>query len=68
MDFNKPITKLLLEKTYFHFDFLEEFYLWRRDVVVIATTQYHSTKPKLRFCAGSNPSRRVSEICHGENF
>ena len=31
--------------------------LWRRGVVVITTAQLHSTKPELRFCAGSNPTR-----------
>ena len=35
--------------------------LWRRGVVVI-TAQLHSTKPEIRFCAGSNPARDVSEI------
>ena len=42
--------------------------LWRRGVVVITTAQLHSTKPELRFCAGSNPARGVSEICNGENL
>ena len=37
-------------------------------VVVIATTQLHSTKPELRFCAGSNPARDVSEIHDGEDL
>ena len=37
----------------------------RRSVVVINTGQLHSTKPELRFCAGSNPARGVSEICDG---
>ena len=27
--------------------------IWRRGVVVITTAQLHSTKPELRFCAGS---------------
>ena len=31
-------------------------------VVIITTTQLHSTKPELRCCAGSNPARGVSEI------
>ena len=35
---------------------------WHYDVVVITTAQLHSTKPKLRHCAGSNPARGVSEI------
>ena len=29
-------------------------------LVVITTVQLHSTKPELRFCAGSNPARGVS--------
>ena len=37
-------------------------------VVVITTAQLHSTKPKLRFCAGSNPARGVSEIRDGEDL
>ena len=41
---------------------------WRRGVVVITTAQLHSTKPELRFCAGSNPARGVSEICDGEDL
>ena len=39
-----------------------------RGVVVITTAQLHSTKSELRFCAGSNPARGVSEICDGENL
>ena len=37
-------------------------------LVVITTVQLHSTKPELRFCAGSNPARGVSEIRDGENL
>ena len=40
----------------------------RRDVVVITTAQLHSTKSELRFCAGSNPARGVSEISDGEDL
>ena len=40
---------------------------WRRGVVVITTAQIYSTKPELRFCAGSNPARGVSEIRDGED-
>ena len=43
-------------------------FILRRGVVVITTAQLHSTKSELRFCAGSNPARGVSEICDGENF
>ena len=37
-------------------------------VVVITTAQLHSTKPELRFCAGSNLAHAVSEIRNGENL
>ena len=30
--------------------------------MVITTAQLHSNKPELRFCAGSNPARGVSEV------
>ena len=40
----------------------------RRGVVVITTAELHSTKPELRFCAGSNPVRGVSEIRNGEDL
>ena len=42
--------------------------LWLRGVVVIPTAQLHSTKPKLRFCAGSKPACGVSEIRDGEDL
>ena len=41
---------------------------WCHGVVVITTAQLHSTKPELRFCAGSNPARGVSEIRDGEDL
>ena len=44
------------------------FLLWCRDVAVIATAQFHSSKSELRFCAGSNPARSVSEICDGKDL
>ena len=37
-------------------------------VVVITTAQLHSTKPELRFCAGSNTAHAMSEIRNGEDF
>ena len=40
----------------------------RRGVVVITAAQLHSTKPDLRFCAGSSPARGVSEIQDGEDL
>ena len=42
--------------------------LWRRGVVVITTAKRHSTKPELRLCAGSYPTRGVSEIGDGEDL
>ena len=36
--------------------------------MVSTTAQLHSTKPELRFCAVSNPSCGVSEICDGEDL
>ena len=42
--------------------------MWRRGAVVITTAQIHSTKPKLKFCAGSNPVRGVSEIRDSEDL
>ena len=41
---------------------------WRSGVVVITTTQLHSTKPEPRFRAGSSPARGVSEIRDGEDL
>ena len=41
---------------------------WRRGVVVITTSQLHSTKPEFRFCAASNPAHGVSEIRDGEDL
>ena len=35
-------------------------------VVVITTAELHSTKPELRFCAGSNPVHGMLEIRNGE--
>ena len=36
--------------------------MWRLVVVVTATTQLHSSKPELGFCAGSNSACGRSEI------
>ena len=36
-----------------------------RGVMVISITQFHSNKPELRFCAGSNPARDVPDIGPG---
>ena len=37
-------------------------------LVVITTAQLHPTNPELRFLAGSNPARGVSEIGDGEGL
>ena len=42
--------------------------LWRHGVVVITAAELDSTKPELRFCAGSSPARGVSEIRDGEDL
>ena len=47
---------------------LRKFQLFHRGAVVITTAQLHSTKPELRFCAGSNPASGVSEIRDGEDL
>ena len=36
--------------------------------MVIATAQIHSAKPEIRFCAGSNPARGISEIRDSEDL
>ena len=36
--------------------------------MVITTAQLQSLKPELRFCAGSNPARGMSEIRNGEDI
>ena len=41
---------------------------WCHRVVIINTAQLHSAKPELRFWAGSNPARGVSEIPVGEDL
>ena len=35
---------------------------WRCGIVVITTAQFHSAKPELKLCAGSNSAHDVSEI------
>ena len=42
--------------------------VWRHGVVVITTAQLHSTKPELRFHAGSNPACDVLGIRDGEDL
>ena len=51
----------LLQSLFFSF-------LWCRGVVVITATQLDSTKPELRFCAGSNPACGVPEIRDAEDL
>ena len=40
----------------------------RHGVVDITTAQLHGTKPELRLCAGSNPTRGLSEIRDGDDL
>ena len=42
--------------------------MWRSGVALITTAQLHSKKSLLKFCAGSNPARGVSEVCDGANL
>ena len=44
---------------------VKAFYIF---TLLITTAQLHLTKPELRFCAGSNPARGVSEICDDEDL
>ena len=37
-------------------------FLWWHGLVVITTAQLRSTKPELRFCAGSKHARSMSQI------
>ena len=63
-----PISLRMHEKSK-NFSFLKKHLRsWRRGVVVITAVQLHSTKPELRFCAGSNTARGVSDIRDGENL
>ena len=41
---------------------------WCHGIVVITTAQPYSTKPELRFCAGSKPDPAVLEIPNGEDL
>ena len=43
-------------------------FLWLRSVAVIATTEIHSTKLKLKFCAGSNAASGVAETHDGKDL
>ena len=72
---NVKIKKISCEETYrviclFEEYFLREVVAWclAPGVVVITTAQLHSTKPELRFCAGSNPACGASEIRNGEDL
>ena len=50
---------------------IKRFFLLRRQENMspkVTTAQLHSTKPELRFCAGSNPARGVTKIRDGEDL
>ena len=66
IDIEKPDAICLL--TFVSGLFLHPSVFWRCGVVVITTAQLYSTKPELRFCAGSNPARGVLEIRDGEDL
>ena len=36
--------------------------------MVISTSQFHSTKPEIWFCTGSNPTCGIPEICNDEDL
>ena len=40
----------------------------RRGEVIVTTTQLNSTKPEVRFRAGSNPACGVTDIRDGEDL
>ena len=42
--------------------------MWHHGVLVIATTQLNSTKPKPSFCEGSNSACSMSKIRNGEDL
>ena len=42
--------------------------MWRRGVLLQTAVHMHKTKSELKFCAYSNPSIGVSQICDGQNF
>ena len=42
--------------------------MWRRGVLLLTTVHMQKTKSELKFCAYSNSSRGVSQICDGQNF
>ena len=41
---------------------------WCHGAVVISTAQLHSSKPEVKFCAGSNPASSKSKIRDGEDL
>ena len=67
---NKDMNRLSF-KTQFKIEFLPPVTGFRKvlgHLLVITTAQLHSTEPELKFCAGSNPARGVSEIRDSEDF
>ena len=45
---------------------LHGYFLWRRGVVFITNSQFHSTKSAVRCCVDSNPARLMPKFCNGE--
>ena len=66
----KTISRLknLSKKMNIRFHFRKMVFCTTKEGVVITTAQLNSIKPELRFCAGSNPARGVSEIRDGEDL
>ena len=58
------ISEMLTLRKYFTCNLIETFDFAH----VKHFAQLHSTKPELRFCAGSNPARGVLEIRDGEDL
>ena len=67
MLFNLDPSKQAIEICFSHKHDSENYPSLVPGVVVITTAQLNLTKPELRFCAGSNPARGLSEIRDGED-
>ena len=57
-----------MNNTEFHGTFLVKFHGCSVASCCITTAQLRSTKPEIRFCAGSNPAPGVSKIRHGDDI
>ena len=66
--FHQITGSLRADLSFFHYVIASFKILWHRGVVVTTTAQLYSTKPEVRFCAGSNHACNVSEIGDGEDL